>query len=184
MEEVWRAIPNYEGIYEANNLGQIRTCKGKTTYTALHGIRRLKQRYLKYKTEKSKGSRQDFRVTLWKDGKPKDYLVSRLICAAFHGEPENSKMTVDHLNGDYQDNRPENLEWVTRKENVDRGWAKGAYNTRKLVVITNKVTGFKKFVLGLECASRLLGKKHGYLNYIITKKNGETAKYKIAAYEW
>lgn len=34
MEEIWKDIPDYEGIYQASNLGRIRTAPDKTTYTA------------------------------------------------------------------------------------------------------------------------------------------------------
>ena len=33
MEEIWKDIPGYEGIYQASNFGRIRTAEGKTTYT-------------------------------------------------------------------------------------------------------------------------------------------------------
>ena len=69
MEEIWKDIPDYEGIYQASNLGQIRTTPNKITMTNLHGIRHWKTRILKgrgnyYQTGK--------RVSLWKNGKPKD----------------------------------------------------------------------------------------------------------------
>lgn len=46
-------------------------------------------------------------------------LVSlhRMIAEAFHGLPDE-KMHTDHINGDSQDNRPENLRWVTHSENL------------------------------------------------------------------
>ena len=45
-KEMWKDIPNYEGIYQASTFGRIRTCEGKTTYTKRHGIRHWKQRIL------------------------------------------------------------------------------------------------------------------------------------------
>jgi hypothetical protein len=75
---------------------------------------------------------------VWRDGRPRssrphrnDYLmvtlsirgrqftryIHRLVCAAFHG-PCPSGMECRHLNNDRQDNRPENLEWATRADNL------------------------------------------------------------------
>lgn len=174
MDEVWMPIPGYEGIYEASNIGRIRTCEGKTTHSVLHGVRHWRQRYLKFKTEKGEGYRQDFRVTLWKDKKPRCFLVARLICAAFHGKPSNKKMTVDHLNGNYQDNRSENLEWVTREENTIRAHECGANDNRKTVLITDKATGEQRLIVGMGNASKILGMNIGYVSYIVKNKNGET----------
>ena len=68
MEEIWKAIPNYEGIYEASSFGRIRTCEGKTTFTKRHGIRHWKQRILKPKGETYATG---YRVSLWKNRKKK-----------------------------------------------------------------------------------------------------------------
>ena len=47
MEEIWKDIPNYEGIYQASNLGRIKTAPNKITYTKRHGVRHWKSRILK-----------------------------------------------------------------------------------------------------------------------------------------
>ena len=43
------------------------------------------------------------------------FLVSRIVCAAFHGAPEKGQ-ECHHLNGRIYDNRPDNLIWLSRKE--------------------------------------------------------------------
>lgn len=44
--------------------------------------------------------------------------VHRLVCLAFHGQPPTSKHETRHLNGKKHDNKPTNLTWGTRSENV------------------------------------------------------------------
>lgn len=45
----------------------------------------------------------------------------RLVCMAFHGRPKPKTLQVRHLNGNRQDNRPQNLRWGTQQENwLDR----------------------------------------------------------------
>jgi len=51
--EQYKAIKNYEGIYEVSNKGNVRTVEGKITYTEHHGVRHWKQRVLKPKTDKA-----------------------------------------------------------------------------------------------------------------------------------
>lgn len=53
MEELWKDIPGYEGLYQASNLGRIRSAPGKTTSSARYKVRVWKVRIIKAKTERS-----------------------------------------------------------------------------------------------------------------------------------
>lgn len=104
MEEIWKDIPDYEGIYQASSLGRIRTAPDKTTYTELRGVRHWKTRIMKGRgNNKQTGAR----VGLWKNGKCKDWLVARLVAITFLGEPKGENNTVNHINGNRLDNRIE-----------------------------------------------------------------------------
>ena len=125
MEE-WKDIPGYEGLYQASNFGRIRTCEGKTTSNARFGVRVWKQRIMKPKRAANKNGRIDLRVELWKDGKHKTLLVSRLVAFTWC-EGYKDGWTVNHKNGNQLDNRAENLEWLSHGDNIRHGFANGLY---------------------------------------------------------
>lgn len=124
--EQWKDIPGYEGIYQASTHGRIRTCEGKTTSSTRFEKRVWKQRVLKQKFHKNQKGRADARVSLWKDKKEKTWLVSRLVAITWcEGYAEG--LTVNHINGNPLDNSSQNLEWITRAENIQHGFRTGLY---------------------------------------------------------
>lgn len=156
-DEIWVDIPQYEGIYQASNLGRIRTVAGKTTHTQYHGARHWKQRILKQKQD----NKAFCRVDLWKDGKPKSYLVARLVCSAFHGDQlQNRYMTVNHKDGNRHNNGANNLEWLSRADNIRHGFRTGLYNTVKPVLLVDKSDSLT-FASMSQC-DRYLGRAGGY----------------------
>lgn len=56
-----------------------------------------------------------------KNGKKKNCQVHRIVCTAYHPNPDN-KPTVNHINHIPTDNCPENLEWATSKEQCNNAW--------------------------------------------------------------
>lgn len=172
QKEMWKDIPNYEGIYQASTFGKIRTCEGKTTYTKRHGIRHWKQRILKPKGETYKTG---YRVTLWKEGKSKDWLVARLIATTFLGE---SDLTVNHIDGNRFNNHIDNLEWCSKAENIRKGFETGLYSTAKKILIINKITNEKCIYRSLAMGSKFICKNEKYLSYAIKKNKFENEKYK------
>lgn len=115
MKEEWRDIPQYEGLYQVSNQGQIRSIdrivrrNGETTKNLRGFI--LLPLYQK--------SGYMF-VFLSKNGKAKRMDIHRAVELAFIPNPEN-KPEVNHINEDKTDNRVENLEWATIKENRNYG---------------------------------------------------------------
>lgn len=116
--EVWKDIAGYEGLYQVSNLGRVRSFG-----------RYVKNRSkLVYKPEKllqpAKDSYGYFVVGLCKNGKAKNFKVHRLVAQTFMHNPEN-KETVNHINGNKEDNRAENLEFCTNEENLQHAFSLG-----------------------------------------------------------
>lgn len=160
MTEIWKDIPGYEGIYQASNLGNIRTHVNKTTQTYLHGTRHWKQRVLKQKYGKLTG----YRISLWKDGKCKGYLVARLIAATFIDNLIDTNLTINHIDGNRQNNKVSNLEWLTREDNIRHGFNTGLYKSQYKTILREIKSGSEYSFRNESQASLWLGKSHGYIH--------------------
>lgn len=174
QEEIWKDIPNYEGLYQASNLGRIRTCEGKITSNKRYKERHWQQRILKYRGENYKTG---YRVCLWKNGKGKDYLVARLVGMTFLGM-ENSHLTINHINGNRFDNRVENLEWCSLAENIRKGFETGLYKTQFKVKVINKETQEEKVFRSYTLADKYMGKRIGYISSRLIKGKTENEKFR------
>ena len=105
--EIWKDIEGYQGIYQVSSLGKVKS---------LNFNHAKKEKILKPFSNKD----GYLRVNLCKEGKSKQYLVHRLVAKVFIPNPEN-KPEVNHKDEDKTNNKVENLEWMTCKENSNHG---------------------------------------------------------------
>lgn len=97
MEEIWKVIPGYQGIYEVSNLGKVKSLRNNKLLSPSkeHG-------YLK--------------TSLRKDGRQRKFAIHQLVAMAFLGhEPCGHKVVVNHINFNKLDNRVENLQIINNK---------------------------------------------------------------------
>ena len=117
MKEIWKDIPQYEGLYQASSIGRIRSIDRKITQTANGG--NVKFSYMKkgrvLKQTVQNGNYQMVSISI--NGKHRECTVHRLVASAFIDNPLNYR-DVNHKNGNKTDNRVENLEWVSHGDNI------------------------------------------------------------------
>ena len=148
MNEIWKDINGYEGFYQVSNYGRIKSLERRTKY------------YTKETILKQYDRGQSLSVVLRKPSvKPKFFLVHRLVISTFKPSQDNS-LIVRHLDGNYKNNRLDNLYYGTYKENSIDLFMSSSAKQSKLTV--NDVKEIK----------RILSEEKNISLYEIAKKYG------------
>ena len=116
--EIWRPVPDFDGLYEVSNEGRIRSLD--RIVTNMSYTRKMRGKLM----TQWKDTKGCYHVTLSKDGVKYMPFVHRLVALAFIPNPEQ-KEQVYHLDGDRSNNHVTNLTWGTNSENTQH-----AYDTR------------------------------------------------------
>jgi hypothetical protein len=106
--EVWKDIKGYEGIYKVSSYGRVKSYKKPIPIIIKPG--KDKDGYLQF--------------VLYKQGNPTMRKIHRNVAESFIINTLNKKC-VNHINGIKSDNRVENLEWCTHKENIQHALKTG-----------------------------------------------------------
>lgn len=136
MEEIWKDIKGWEGLYQISNKGRVKSLTKVTKFG--NRLKVNKEMILK----PTIGKRGYYTVNFFDGDRSKTATLHRLIAEAFIPNPEN-KPCIDHINTIKTDNRIENLRWVTNKENCNnpltlkhqrdatsKKWERGCYDNR------------------------------------------------------
>mgnify|MGYP006921403652 CR=1 FL=1 len=159
IAEVWKPVVGYEGLYEASNLGGVRCCRiRKSTLSPRN--RPLSQAMCNWGY---------FAVGLCKNSVCTKRQVHLIVLEAHVGGRPTPNHQCNHKNGIKTDNRLENLEWVTRSENI-----RHAYRTRLLVVPGSEAHYMAKFS-NEDAVSIVLQRRSGAMLKDICKRYGVTA---------
>lgn len=108
--EEWRTLPAYSTNYEVSSLGRFRSLRKR---------RRILKQYPKHGY---------LYVCIHGGAKGHTLRAHRLVALAFIGEPPTDLHEIHHKDGDKQNNRPDNLEWVDHHTNVLHSFRLGLRN--------------------------------------------------------
>jgi hypothetical protein len=120
MNEIWKDVVGWEGLYEVSNIGRVRSVD---RYLGHPNSPTGAFRKGKILTPKSKKYAD---IHLWRNSKYVSTHVHRLVAIAFIDNPEN-KPEVNHRDGNKLNNHISNLEWVTRSENLKHAAETGLF---------------------------------------------------------
>jgi hypothetical protein len=114
-QEIWKDIPNYEGYYQVSNLGNVKSLP--RIVSNKRGEYVIQERLLSL----TKTKRGYFKLNLHKDSKRKTFLLHQIVAMAFLShKPCGLKKVVDHIDENITNNKVDNLQLLTCRENVRR----------------------------------------------------------------
>ena len=120
MEEIWKDIEGFEGLYQVSNLGRVRSLGRDIVRRTRYGT--MAPYHISGKVLKPLHSQGDYcYVHLFdKDGTSINHKVHRLVAKAFVPNPNNLN-EVNHIDEDKDNNRADNLEWCKHVDNCNHG---------------------------------------------------------------
>lgn len=172
MEEEFRDIQGYEGLYQVSNLGRVKSLPRKVSFGVAY---RIVKEYIMKPHIQNNGYAW---VQLSRNNKHKRMLVHRLVAMAFIPNPDNLP-EVNHKSEIKTQNNVENLEWCSRRYNENYGTKK----QRRLKKISIPVAAYKDGVKIMRFSSAMEAHRNGYNQQcVIYCCRGIYKTYK--GYEW
>ena len=118
MEEVWKDIQGYEGLYQVSTQGRVKSLERMIPYSK--GMRKIPEKIMQLELNTD----GYWRLKLANGTTKKNKKIHRLVAEAFLPNPEG-KRCINHIDGDKSNNCVDNLEWVTHKENMEHAVENG-----------------------------------------------------------
>lgn len=171
-QEIWKSVNGYENRYEVSSLGNVRT-KNREEENSKGIIHKYKGKPRKISINPNGYSV----ITAGKKGQTTTLFIHVAVAKAFISNPKN-KEQVNHKNGIKTDNRVENLEWVTRQENMLHAFMTGLIKpavgeNQSQTVLTEKQV--RNIMSNPSVGTREFGRRYGVCHSVISAiRKGKT----------
>lgn len=159
QEEIWKDVPNYEGLYQVSNLGNVKSLQ---RYVICNGGNRFKKEII---LKPGKDNYGYYIVSLHKKCISRTFSIHKLVAITFlNNKPDKTnKIVVDHINNIRTDNRIENLQLISHRENCSKdkkglskykgvNWNKTAKKWQSRISINNKRINLGLFTCELKAS--------------------------------
>lgn len=113
MEEIWKDVKGFEGLYQVSNFGRVKSLERVVRDN--RGYRTVRERILQNVLSRGRNV-----VGFVINGRTKKIYVYRLVAEAFIPNPNDYKF-VNHIDENPSNDRVDNLEWCTPKHNCNHG---------------------------------------------------------------
>ena len=127
MQEIWKDVEGYEGLYQVSNLGNVKSIPRVIKSSLKHQNKVLRKGRLLKQSLNHNGYPQ---IVLKILGKCYCKRVHRLVAEVFIPNPNNYPQ-INHIDGNKLNNKVSNLEWCTAKQNIIHAFKEGLYKTPK-----------------------------------------------------
>jgi hypothetical protein len=138
IQEEWKDVKSYEGLYQISNLGNVCSLT-RSVRQGKYGHTRVVENRILSPTNNGHGY---LIVGLRKDGQRKNYYIHRLVAEHFVENVYNKKY-VNHKDYNTTNNTADNLEWCTQRENINYSRER----MKKPRMVTKSKTGYKYIYL-------------------------------------
>ncbi len=157
--EIFKDIPDYEGIYQVSNLGRVKSLERTVTHSS-GSFMVLKERFLTLILNAGY-----YNVNLSKHGKPKAFNVHVLVAMTFlNHTPRGMEIVVDHIDNDKLNNNTSNLQLTSNRHNTTKdrkggsseyigvSWSKANSKWRAAITLNGKTKYLGYYTCELKAA--------------------------------
>lgn len=117
QKEIFKDILGYEGYYQVSNLGRVKSLSRLVYNKGTNLTYRIKEKILKTPTNSAGYQLVSFK----KNGEKRNYNVACLVAVAFlNHKPKISKLVIDHIDNNPENNHISNLQLITQRENLSK----------------------------------------------------------------